>query len=55
MAHVNDLNAARAAAAEVTDPFDRAAALTQVAFASAVTDIAAAIEDFSYNYGKTIR
>lgn len=55
MAHVNDLNAARAAAAEVNDPYDRAAALTEVAKASAWTDIAAAFEDLAYNYAKTIR
>lgn len=50
MAHTNDLNAARKAAEEIEDPFDKATILVEVAKASAYTDIASALEDFSYYF-----
>ena len=55
MAHTNDLNAAREAVKEITDPYDRAELSIEVAKASAYTDIAAALENIGYEYAKTIR
>lgn len=55
MAHTNDLNAAREAVKEVTDPFDRATIHTEIAKASAFTDIATSLENLSYSYEKQMR
>lgn len=55
MAHTNDLNAARKAVEEVEDPVDKAAIQAEIAKASAVTDIAVALENLAYEYGRSIR
>lgn len=54
MAHTNDLNAARRAAEDIKDTFDKATVYAEIAKASAFTDIATALEDLSYNYAKTL-
>jgi hypothetical protein len=55
VAHTNDLNAARKAVEEVEDPFDKATLHTEIAKASAYTDIATALENIAYEYAKTVR
>lgn len=55
MAHTNDLNAARKAADEVDEPYDRAELFAEIAKASALTDIATALENASYEYVRSIR
>ncbi len=47
MAHINDLKAAREAAERLSDPYDRSSVLAEVAKASALTDIASALEDIA--------
>lgn len=47
MAHTNDLNSARKAAEALEDTFDRATAFAEIAKASALTDIAVALEDIA--------
>ncbi len=55
MAHTNDLNSARKAADEIEDPYDRAEIFAEIAKASALTDIATAMENASYEYVRSIR
>lgn len=55
MAHTNDLNAARKAAEDIEDSYDKAEIYAEIAKASAFTDIATALENLSYSYDKTIR
>jgi len=55
VAHTNDLNAARKAAEEIEEPFDKASIYAEIAKASAYTDIATALENIAYDYAKTIR
>lgn len=50
MAHINDLKAAREAADQVDDLYDRADILAEVAKASALTDIASALEEISRDF-----
>lgn len=55
MAHTNDLNAARKAAEEIEDSFDKASIYAEIAKASAFTDIATAMEYIASDYGRSIR
>ncbi|AAN16817.1 hypothetical protein Cali_186 [Mycobacterium phage Cali] len=50
MAHINDLQTARAAAESVANDYDRAELFAKIAYASALTDIAAAVEDISREF-----
>lgn len=50
MAHTRDLNSAREAAEGITDQYDRATIFADIATASALTDIASALEDFSRDF-----
>jgi len=55
MAHTNDLNAARRAVEDIKDPFDRASVYAEIAKASAITDIASALESLAHDYGRQVR
>ncbi|AON96931.1 hypothetical protein BI081_gp176 [Mycobacterium phage Tonenili] len=50
MAHINDLQTAREAAEAVVNDYDRAELFAKIAYASALTDIAAAVEVISREF-----
>ena len=50
MAHTRDLNSARTAAEQLTDNYDKAQIYAEIATASALTDIASALEDIARDF-----